>query len=75
MSHELKRPSKFGGGALVASGTLFVLLALLVLWAGPPASTGAEILVWKDSQALVLDFVSGFLSYLEDRSRTRILAT
>jgi hypothetical protein len=63
MSHELKRPYKFGGGALVASGTLFVLLALLDLRAGPPPSTGAEILVWRDSQALVLDFVSEFLFF------------
>ena len=44
MSHELERPYKFGGGALVASGTLFVLLALLDLRAGPPPSTVAEIL-------------------------------
>jgi hypothetical protein len=63
MSHELKRPYTFGGGALVASGTLFVLLALLDLRAGPPPSTGAEILVWRDSQALVLGFVSEFLFF------------
>jgi hypothetical protein len=63
MPHEVKRPYKFGGGALVASGTLFALLALLDFRAGPPPSTGAEILVWRESQALVLDFVSEFLFF------------
>jgi hypothetical protein len=61
MPHELKRPYKFGGGALVASGILFVLLALLDLRAGPPPSTGAEILLWRDSHALVLSFISELL--------------
>jgi hypothetical protein len=61
MLHELKRPYKFGGGALVASGMLFVLLAFLDLRAGPPPANGAEILLWRDSRALVLDVVSEFL--------------
>ena len=63
MSQEVERPYQFGGGALVASGTLFVLLALLDFHAGPPPSTGAEILVWRESQALVLEFVSEFLFF------------
>ena len=61
MERELTRPYKFGGGALVASGILFVVLAFLDFRAGPPPSNGAEILLWRDSQALVLDFVSEFL--------------
>ncbi len=61
MKRELTRPYKFGGGALVASGILFVMLAFLDFRAGPPPSNGAEILLWRDSQALVLDFVSEFL--------------
>jgi hypothetical protein len=63
MPHEVKSPYKFGGGALVASGILFVLLAFLDLRAGPPPSNGAAILLWRDSQALVLDFVSEFLFF------------
>ena len=62
MPPEMK-PYKFGGGALVASGVLFVVLAFLDFRAGPPPSNGAEILLWRDSQALVLDFVSEFLFF------------
>jgi hypothetical protein len=63
MTLELTRPYKFGGGALVASGILFVVLAFLDFRAGPPPSNGAEILLWRDSQTLVLDFVSEFLFF------------
>ena len=63
MARELTRPYRFGGGALVASGILFVVLAFLDFRAGPPPSSGAEILLWRDSQALVLDFVSEFLFF------------
>jgi hypothetical protein len=57
MARELK-PYKFGGGALVAGGILFVVLAFLNFRAGPPPSNGAAILLWRDSRALVLGFVS-----------------
>ena len=60
---ELTRPYAFGGGALVTSGILFVVLALLDFRAGPPPSNGAEILLWRDSQAIVLDFVSELLFF------------
>jgi len=63
MASELTRSDKVGGGALVASGTPFVLVAFLDFRAGPPPSNGAEILPWRDSQALVLDFVSEFLFF------------
>ena len=63
MPRELTRPYKFGGGALVASGILFVVLACLDFRAGPPPSNGAEILLWRDAQALVLDFVSELLFF------------
>ena len=58
MPPEMRRLYKFGGGALAASGVLFVVLAFLNYRTGPPPSNGAEILLWRDSQALVLDFVS-----------------
>jgi len=54
----MKRVYKFGGGALVASGILFGVLAFLDFLTGPPPSNGAGILLWRDAQALVLDFVS-----------------
>jgi hypothetical protein len=60
---RVKRPYQFGGGALVASGILLVLVAFLNYRAGRPPSTGAEILTWRDSQALVLDFVSESLFF------------
>jgi hypothetical protein len=63
MPPETKRPYKFGGGALVVSGVLFVVLAFLDFRTGPPPSNGAEILLWRDSQALVLDFVSECLFF------------
>jgi hypothetical protein len=63
MARELTRPYKFGGGALVASGILFVVLAFLDFRAGPPPSNGTDILLWRDSQALVLDFVSECLFF------------
>ena len=47
----------------MASGLLFVVLAFLDFRAGPPPSNGAEILLWRDSQAFVLDFVSEFLFF------------
>ena len=51
MPRKLTRPYKFGGGALVASGMLFVVLALLDFWAGPSPSNGTAIIQWRDSQA------------------------
>jgi hypothetical protein len=63
MAGELTKPYQFGGGALVASGILFVVLAFLNFRTGPPPSNGAEILLWRDSQELVLDFVSECLFF------------
>jgi hypothetical protein len=62
-ARELRRSDRFGGGALVASGMLFVVMAFLNFRAGPPPSNGAEILLWRDSHALVLDFVSEVLFF------------
>jgi len=63
MPPGMKRPYKFGGGALVASGVLFVVRAFLDFRTGPPPSNGAEILLWRDAQELVLDFVSEVLFF------------
>ena len=63
MPPEMKRPYKFGGGSLVASGVLFVVLAFLDFRTGPPPSNGAEILVWRNAQAFVLDFVNEFFFF------------
>ena len=61
MPPEINPPHKFGSAALVASGVLFAVLAFLDFRAGPPPSNGAEILLWRDSQALVLEFISEIL--------------
>src|SRR6187397_620970 len=58
--HEMNSRYKFGGGALAASGVLFAVLAFLNFQTGPPPSNGAAILLWRDSQVLILDFVSEF---------------
>ena len=63
MPRELIKPDKLGGTALVFSGILFVVLALLDFRAGPPPSNGAGILLWRDSRALILDFVSELLFF------------
>jgi len=63
MPRELTKPNKFGGGALVASGILFVVVAFLDFRAGPPPSNGAGLLLWRDSQAVVLDVVSESLFF------------
>jgi hypothetical protein len=63
MSYVLPRPHKLGGGALVASGVLFVVLALLDLQVGPPPSNGSGILAWRESHAIALAFVSELLFF------------
>jgi hypothetical protein len=63
MPPEMKRPYTFGGGALIASGSLFVVLSILDFLTGPPPSNGTELLQWRDSQALVLEFVSEVLFF------------
>ncbi|WP_437727688.1 hypothetical protein [Sorangium sp. So ce861] len=54
MSSQSKGIYKLGGAALVASGLLFLLRAVLDLIAGPPPSGGAEILAWTASRAPLL---------------------
>jgi hypothetical protein len=63
MLRDLTDSNSFAGGALLLSGTLFVALAFLNFQAGPPPSSGAEILLWRDAHELVLDFVSELLFF------------
>lgn len=54
MSRELKGLYKFGGISFVISGLLFLLKYILDLMAGPPPSSGAEILEWTVAGELPL---------------------
>lgn len=63
MAHELKELRKFGGVAFMVSGMLFLARHLLDLMAGPPPSSGAEIVAWVESGRLVLSLVSEVLFF------------
>src|SRR5881628_3557078 len=63
MSDELKGLYKFGGVAFIVSGLLFLSRAVLELMAGPPPSSGVEILAWVESGKLALSFVSEVLFF------------
>ena len=63
MSDELKGLYKFGGVAFIVSALLFLSRALFELMAGPPPSSGVEILAWVESGKLALSFVSELLFF------------
>lgn len=63
MSQELKGLYKFGGISFIISGILFLLKYLLDLMAGPPPSSGAEILEWTVSGKLPLALTSEVLFF------------
>jgi hypothetical protein len=63
MSHELKGLYKFGGGAFIASGILFLSRDLLDVMAGPPPSSGVEIIAWVESGRLVLSLATEILFF------------
>jgi len=63
MSHELKGLYKLGGAACIVSGMLFLSSDVLDLLAGPPPSSGVEILAWVESEKLVLSLVSEVLFF------------
>lgn len=63
MSHELNGLYKTGGISFIISGILFFLIYLLGLMAGPPPSSGAEILAWRASGELPLAFTSEALFF------------
>jgi len=63
MSDELKGLYKLGGAAFIISGILFLSRDVLELTAGPPPSSGVQILAWVQSERLVLSFVSEVLFF------------
>jgi len=63
MSHEPNGLYKLGGAAFVLSGILFLSRAVLELKAGPPPSSGVEILAWVESGKLVLSLISEVLFF------------
>ena len=63
MSHEMKGLYKLGGVAFIASGMLFLVRGVLELEAGPPPSSGVDILAWVQSAKLLLSFVSEVLFF------------
>ena len=63
MSHEPNGLYKLGGAAFILSGILFLSRAVLELMAGPPPSSGVEILAWVESGKLVLSLVNEVLFF------------
>lgn len=63
MSTNRTKLVTFGGGAFVISGALFFIGYGLDIIAGPPPSTGAEILAWVEANRLVLSLVSEVLFF------------
>ena len=63
MSDELKGLYKLGGAAFIISGILFLSRDILELIAGPPPSSGVQILAWVQSEKFVLSFVSEVLFF------------
>lgn len=60
---QMKGLYKLGGAALVISGMLFLLRSVLEIMAGPPPSSGAEILAWVESGKLFISLVNEVLFF------------
>jgi len=63
MSHDLKALYKVGGISFIVSGILFLLRYALDLMAGPPPSSGMEILAWVASGKVVLSLANEVLFF------------
>ena len=63
MSTDLTGLSRFGGVAFMISGALFFTKYILDVLAGPPPSTGAEIIVWVEANRLALSLVTEVLFF------------
>ena len=55
--------TKLGGVAFIISGALFFSRYALEAMAGPPLSTGAQIILWVAAHRVVLSFVSEVLFF------------
>jgi hypothetical protein len=63
MPNELRGFYKVGGASLVASGTLFLVNAVLDLQAGQPPLGGAETLAWAVSRTRIFEIESEVLFF------------
>jgi hypothetical protein len=54
---------KLGGAGFIASGVLFLARAFLEFAAGPPPSSGVDILDWRASNTLALSMISEVLFF------------
>ena len=63
MSTDQTEFFKFGGSAFAISGALFFIGYGLDVMAGPPPSSGAEILAWVEANRLALALVSEVLFF------------
>jgi hypothetical protein len=63
MSPGTPRRYGLGGGALLTSGVLFAVLAVLDFHVGAAPSNGIEILGWRASHSVALSFVSELLFF------------
>jgi len=63
MRDENRKLYRLGGASLIGSGLLFFSRDVLELLAGPPPSSGVEILAWVESGKLYLSFISEVLFF------------
>ena len=63
MPSETKGLFRLGGLSLIASGVLFMVRLLLEVMAGPPPSSGAEIVAWAAAGRAPLAWVSEILFF------------
>jgi len=63
MAQEMRRLYALGGWALIGSGLLFSSRAFLEFLAGPPPTSGAEIIAWVRSHTWVLSLANEALFF------------
>ena len=63
MPNDRTELSRTGGAAFIVGGVLFFARYVLEVMAGPPPSSGGEILVWVETNRFVLSLVSEVLFF------------